>query len=273
MRLDAREPQRHPFSREIRDRLGARQQCRACAFVRAPGARRRQVHRGIGILEPPVIGREQVAALGLGQRFRERAPRFRKQGFQAIEKPLDLAAAAQENAAQHEPGAVLGMRFAVRQRERAAPRAAEHQPALDAEVPAQPFDVGYQVRRRVVAQLTERRRAPGPALVENDDAVVSRIEETPVRGGGACAGPAVQEQHRHSMRVSRLLPVHGVHAVQLQHASAVGLGLGIQFRARLVGDVGHDGGFYNGGRENVPRRISVGAMRPGAKSGAGTTSV
>src|SRR3712207_8711221 len=44
--------------------LRARQQGRARALVLAPGARRGQVHRGVGILQPAQVGVEQVAALG-----------------------------------------------------------------------------------------------------------------------------------------------------------------------------------------------------------------
>jgi hypothetical protein len=74
------------------------------------------------------------------------------------------------------------MRFAVGERERAAPRAAENEPAVDAQVPAQPLDVGDEMRRGVVPQFAERRGTPRPALVEDHDAVVCGVEETPVRG-------------------------------------------------------------------------------------------
>jgi hypothetical protein len=49
-------------------------------------------------------------------------------------------------------------------------------------VNAQTLDVGDEVRRRVFAQLAERRRATGAALVEDHDAIVRRVEEAAVGG-------------------------------------------------------------------------------------------
>jgi len=140
------------------------------------------VHGGVGIGQSLVVGGEQVAALGGGYDLREGPPRLREQRAQAVEKPLDLAPAAQEHAAQYEARTTLGVRFAIGQRKRAAPRAAEHEPALDPEMLAQPLDVGHEMQCGVVAQLPQRRRASRSALVEDDDPVMHGIEETPVRG-------------------------------------------------------------------------------------------
>ncbi len=132
-----------------------------------------------------------------------------------------------------------GMGFAVGERERAAPRAAEHQPAFDAEMRAQRLDVGDEMRRGVVAQFAQGRGAPGAALVENHDAVMRGIEEAPVSRRGAGAGTAVEKQHRRPARITRLLPVHAVHAVEIEHAGVVGFDFRIKPGADCRGDVSH----------------------------------
>ena len=138
---------------------------------------------------------------------------------------------------------------------------------------AQPLDVGHEMQSGVVAQLPQRRRASRSALVEDDDPEMHGIEKAPVRGGGARAGAAVQEQHRRAFRVARLLPVHRVHAVQLQNPRAVGLDLGKELGARRVGNIGHDEGFYNGQLKKFLFPVPFGTARPGTERGAGMTGV
>ena len=131
---------------------------------------------------------------------------------------MNLLRPTEENAAQHEPQHAFGMRFGVSQRERRTPRAAEQQPALDAQVCAQPLDVGDELGRRVIAQFPQRRRLAGTALVVDDDPVVRRIVEAPVVGRAAAAGTSVQEDDGHAARIARLLPVHRVQGVELPAA-------------------------------------------------------
>ena len=69
-----------------------------------------------------------------------------------------------------------GWRSAYASASVAPPRAAEHEPPVDAEVLAEPLDVGEQVRRGVGRQVgvrlaRVRRAAPAPPLVEQDHAV------------------------------------------------------------------------------------------------------
>src|SRR2546421_12346471 len=88
----------------------------------------------------------QVSALGLGNQFQKRLERIGKQhAGAALIKPFELPAPEQKDAAQHQLTDAVRMRLGVSQAERAAPRATEHLPALDAEVLAQLFDVGHQV--------------------------------------------------------------------------------------------------------------------------------
>src|SRR5690606_1946411 len=106
----------------------------------------------------------------------EAPPRIREEAPHVVEEPLHLAAPAQENAAQDEAQAPLGMRLAVSERECAAPRATEDHPALDAERDAQPLDVLHQMGGRVVRRFGQWHRAAGAALVEQHDAVAAGVE-------------------------------------------------------------------------------------------------
>src|SRR5262249_46388873 len=103
--------------------------------------------------------------------------------------------------------------------------------ALDAEKAAQDLEIGDEMRGRVVLERAERCRAAGAALIENDDAVEMRVEETAMRRGRARAGSAMQEDDRHPMRIAGLLPVHGVEAVELERAGGVGLNRGEEILA------------------------------------------
>src|SRR3546814_4884646 len=87
------------------------------------------------------------------------------------------------------------------------------------------------MRRRVLVDLAERRRAPGAALVEHDDAVMPGIEEAPMGRRRAGARPPMQEENRHAVWIARLLPVEGMNGVDRQTAGLVGLDLGEQFAA------------------------------------------
>jgi hypothetical protein len=86
---------------------------------------------------------------------------------------------------------------------------------------AQGFHVGDEMRRRVVAQLAERQRAAGAALIENDDAVMVGVEIAPMVGRGAGARPAMQEHHRHAVGVAADLPIHLMQAIEIKQARGV----------------------------------------------------
>ena len=95
--------------------------------------------------------------------------------------------------------------------------------------------VGDEMARGVVLQVTERHRAAAAALVEHDDAIELRIEETAMDRRRARTGPAMQEQHRHSLGIAALLPVDRVAAIDRQHAAGV--------RRDLRKQVGAEGGL------------------------------
>ena len=83
--------------------------------------------------------------------------RLGKQGADAVEKPVDFAFPAEEDAAQHQSTALLGMGLGVGKRQGRPPGAAEHQPGVDAKFSPQRFHVCDQMRRGVVGEFTVRR--------------------------------------------------------------------------------------------------------------------
>ncbi len=93
---------------------------------------------------------------------------------------------------------------------------------------AQGLQVGDQMSGRVIDDVGMRRRAPAAALVEDDDPVEARVEETAVRRRGAGAGSAVQKDHGHATRIAGLLPVHDMTIVERQHAGRERLDVRIQ---------------------------------------------
>ena len=82
------------------------------------------------------LGRQVAGEGGVG---------VREDGAQAVQEPVHLGAAAEEDAAQHQGGDVGGVGLGVGQRERGAPGAAEEQPAVDIQVGAQALDIVDQV--------------------------------------------------------------------------------------------------------------------------------
>src|SRR5579863_4805313 len=109
MRLDTRETEREPVLAKGRDRLGIGQQCRACALEQAPRARCPHVNSRVGIDEPAVISGEQIAALRLRDEAGKGAPCLRKDGVNAVKKPVDLRLASEEDTAQHKAAAAFRM--------------------------------------------------------------------------------------------------------------------------------------------------------------------
>ena len=79
--------------------------------------------------------------------------------------------------------------------------------------------------------LAERDRASGPALVEDHDAVMGRVEEPPMGGRRSRTRPAVQEDHGHPPRIAGLFPVDRMERVDLKVPRLIGLDRGEQVGA------------------------------------------
>src|SRR5204863_2229508 len=122
-------------------------------------------------------------------------------------EPLQLGAAEQENAAQHEFGDRGRMRLGVRERERATPRPAEHEPALDTQALPQALHVGHEVPGGVRYQRGVWQAPTGTALVEYDNPVSGGIKESPRVRVATGAGPAMHEHGGLALRVAALLVV------------------------------------------------------------------
>ena len=150
-----------------------------------------------------MVGAQEIVALVERDRVAIGLPRIGKnvRGAVLIE-PADLGIAQQENSAQHEFADALGIGLRIGERQGAAPRSAEYQPALDAEMLAQSLDVGDQMPGRVLDEAGARPAASAAALIEHHDAVVLRVEELPRALVGAGAGPAVQEYGRLAGRIA-----------------------------------------------------------------------
>ncbi len=251
--LDAREREAELVPRAAANVLFVLQQVTGAGFPHAPRARGLLAREGVLRGEPAMVGGDQITAL------RERDHREvllpgvgEQQARPVLIEPLQLPTPQQEDAAQHELTHPRRVRLGVRQRERAAPRSAEHQPALDAEVLTQRLDVRDQMPSRVVDQRCMRLALAAAALIEEHDAVALRVEEAALLGTGTTAGAAVQEHHRFAAGVARLLEVQGMFGGYLEVAGSVGLDL------RVKGAPRHgqgDQGTRLGGASQACRRV------------------
>lgn len=180
-----------------------------------------------------MIGLEQVAALSLRNECGELVPAFREDVLLAVPPPVDLIVAAGEDAADDEAMTAIGMVLAVVQRHEARPRAAGHQPLLDAHLHPHALVVGEDMGGGVVLQLGIGGRLAGATLVEDDDVEEVRVVVAAIVRHGAPAGTAMGEDHRHALRISRTLPVELVNVVDLQLPGRMRLD------RRVEGGLGH----------------------------------
>ena len=224
MALDAGEAQRSRLVGELRRVVRVGQEPEGGALPDAPGLRRRHVHRRVRAGQPLLVGGHVVASLLGRDRGLEHLPHLGEELVRAaLVEPEELAAAQEEDAAQHHLGDPLRVLLGVGQRERRSPAAAEHLPPVDAQVRSYALDVGDQVPRRVLSDLRVGPALAAAALVEQDDAVALGIEEAPVARVGAVARPAVQKDHRLAARVAAHLPVDAVEVGHLEEAGVVRL--------------------------------------------------
>ncbi|MNH35350.1 hypothetical protein D3C79_960240 [compost metagenome] len=92
----------------------------------------------------------------------------------------------------------MGLR--VGQRQGRTPGATKQHPFFDAQMLANPLEVGDQVPGGVVFQAGVGGRATTTALVEGDDAIKIWIEVAPTLGITTGTGAAVDEHHRQTFR-------------------------------------------------------------------------
>ena len=127
----------------------------------------------------------------------------------------------------------LGVLLSVGEDQRGAPRTAEEQPALHAEVFTQPLHVRDQMVRGVAAQIRGRvggvrGAASAAALVEEDDPVSVGVEPPPYDRAAARPRPAVHDERGLATGVAADLPVHEMAVADIEHPLLVRLDLRIQ---------------------------------------------
>jgi hypothetical protein len=173
-----------------------------------------------------VIGGDHVTAFAFGDRravFFPLVGEDRRRTTAVI--PVDLFPSQQENPTQHKFGDALGMRLGIGQRQGAAPGAAEHLPAFDAEMFADALHVGHQMPSGVVVQRGVGRAGPTAALVEQDNAIGRRVEQAAIAPGNPAARPTMHENGRFALRISAnfVMDLVSVTDIQMARNAAVDL--------------------------------------------------
>lgn len=155
-----------------------------------PGQCRLPPDRGIGRVQADVVGREDVALLGLVEDREEVRPGIGEDPLSpAAEGPVDLRLPGEEDPAQDQARAALRVRLGVGEAERGAPGAAEDEPLRKAQALPDPLRIGHEIGRRVLPGLAERGGAARAALVEEDDPPERRVEEAAVEREIPAPGP------------------------------------------------------------------------------------
>src|ERR1700716_3824708 len=107
--------------------------------------------------------------------------------------------------------------------ERRTPRAAEHEPALDSEMFAQPFDVFHEMPRRIVDETRVRTALAAAPLVEKHDPIALRIEEASHFRVRAAARAAVQKHRWLAARIAAFLEIDFMDVRDAQEPCAIRL--------------------------------------------------
>ncbi len=123
------------------------------------------------------------------------------------------------------------MHLGVGKRERAPPRAAENNPFFDVEMVAQGLHVGDQMRCRVIGQISVRTRTSRATLIKYNDAIMCRIEKSPMRRTRARARSAMQENDRFSVWIAGFFPIHLMALIQPEMIAAQWRNVGIEIGA------------------------------------------
>ncbi len=163
------------------------------SFGVAPRVGGRTVHRRIGIENAAPVGIERLRAFLRRQQFEKIIAEIGIEARQRVEKcTLQLSAGAEEGRAQDDAGDPVGVGLRIGQSQRRAPGAADDDPALKTRFLADDLHVRDQMRQRIVLAAAFWAATTGAALIEQDGVETLGIEQPPVIGLAAAAGPAVQ---------------------------------------------------------------------------------
>ncbi len=256
-----------PDERQSRGvRLGAVLPCTARLLVRdhrvlpgAPPSRRRRTGRRVGAFHQSSISVDEVAVpVGERNAHAEGLPLLGQQPREVAVEPVDLLSPGHGDRGQHDLADPLGIALRVGEDQRRAPGTAVEQPAVDAEVFAQPFHVGDQMMGRVVRQVGRgvggvREALAAATLIEQDDPVGRRVEHFARAALSAAARPAVHHQCWFTVRVTAGFPVDPLAVPDVQQSAGIRLDIGKGLR-RIGSLVGHDRPRYRRAQPSVPRR-------------------
>lgn len=139
------------------------------------------------------------------------------------------------------------MSLGVGQRERTAPGPAEDEPALDPEMPAQPFDIGDQIPGGIVGKRCEWAAAPRASLVEQYGPANVGIEKTPGADIAATARAAMQKYRGSAIGLADLFVIDSMVGAYVQKAAVERLGSPIEnlFSSGIHRNKPHNGDYLS----------------------------
>ena len=211
-------------------------------FPGRPGPRIAGFDHEIAGKEPPVIGRDHVAAFRLGHQRGKPRPLVRPElSRPAAIEPVQLALSRQEDAAQRQEGRRLGMCFGIGKRQGRAPASPENGPSVDAKCRSDQFDIADEMPGGI-----RRRRGVGPrpattALIEEDHPKRFGVEIAPHRRAASTAGAAMQDDNRRALGIAALFDIDLMAIAHIQHPLIEGINRRVEIGAcaLLAGELVH----------------------------------
>ena len=120
-------------------------------------------------------------------------------------KPIEVRLTRQEGASQNQSCDTIRMRLRQQEGQRRPPRPSEHQPSINTQIGTDKLEVTEKMRGRVVIQFPLRRGPPSAALIQQNDPVDRRVEETSVVSPAPGTRTPMQKEDREARRIATLL--------------------------------------------------------------------
>ncbi len=170
----------------------------------------------------------------------EGAPLRREEAAGVHREPVDVLRASQADRGEHDAQHPVSVPFGVGRAENRAPRHAEHDPPVDAEMGSEGFDIGEVMvhvdARPVDVVLARMRRAPTRrALIEQDGPVKHRVERAADPRRAPRPRAAMEVHDRNALRGAVLLPIQRVTTPHLERAAVERLKIPLDHTTSLVG--------------------------------------
>lgn len=122
-------------------------------------------------------------------------------------KPIAILLSTEKDAPQHHTGDPLGIRRQVRQGQSDAPGASEDSPTRYPQGLPQTLQVCNQMGGGIVLNRRKGSALTTASLIKENNAVPSGIEKSAHEGGATAAGAAMQDNHRHAVRITAFFHV------------------------------------------------------------------